>query len=182
MRVGGREALPSPLVNINNAMFRFRSPARTFGRLQMTVSRTRMYAKEPELRQPAAPAGTGIAGRMEHAMAAGRSSVEPMADLVKSALAAGESEDNGLGPRPRGITLHKGPLKARVRAWCKIFEKYLGVIERLLDIARLTVVCETAEGVAWVLRAFRCARLDFPRLKNRLHPAFRADEETGGYR
>ena len=148
--------------------------------MQMTVSRTRMYAKEPELRQPAAPAGTGIAGRMEHAMAAGRGAVEPMADLVESALAAGEA--NGLGPRPRGITLHKGPLKARVRAWGKIFEKYLGVIERLLDIARLTVVCETAEGVAWVLRAFRCARLDFPRLKNRLHPAFRADEETGGYR
>ena len=146
----------------------------------MTVARTRMYAKEPELRQPAPPAGTGIAARMELAMTAGQAAAGPMTDLVESALAMGEA--SGLGPRPRGITLLRGPLKARIRAWAKIFEKYLGEIERLLDITRVTVVCETAEGVAWVLRAFRCAKLDFPRLKNRLHPAFRADDETGGYR
>jgi len=151
----------------------------------MTVSRTRIYAKEPELRQPAPPAGTGIAVRMELAMAAGRAADGPMAALVESALSKGEA--NGLGPRPRGITLLRGPLKAYIRAWAKIFEKYLGEIERLLDFTRLTVVCETAEEVTWVLRAFRRANLDFPRLpgprlKNRLHPAFRADDETGGYR
>ena len=81
-------------------------------------------------------------------MAAGSAATEPMATLIESTLAAGESA--GLGPRPAGITVLKGPRKARARAWAKIFEKYLGEIERLLDITRLTVVCRTAEGVAWV--------------------------------
>ena len=150
------------------------------GVMQMTVRRTRMYASEPALQQPALPAGTGIAERMEHAMVAGRAAIRPMASLIESAIE--NAEANGHTPRPAGITLIEGPLKQKLRAWAKIFEKYLGIIERLLDIARLTVVCTTAEGVAWVLRAFRLAKLDFPRLKNRLHPAFAARDETGGYR
>lgn len=146
------------------------------------LPRSKLYAEDARICQPASPADAagGIAALMDSLWEQAEAAIPEMTRLIEEALAAGKAA--GLGPRPAGIRVVVGPLKARTRALAKIFEKYGGDVLRLLDIARLTVVCDTEEGVAWALRAFKAAGLDFCRIKNRMHPSFRAVEETGGYR
>lgn len=82
-----------------------------------------------------------------------------------------------------GITIVPGPPKKQGRAWAKVVGKYNGDPAGLLDMCRVTVVCDTAEQLARFVEAWAAAprTLRCPRIKARLDPHYDA-RDAGGYR
>ena len=75
------------------------------------------------------------------------------------------------------------PLKGLARAALKCLEKYGGNYNRLCDLVRMTFECQRLQEVLLVLEALAACPAEWAllRVKNRLMPAFNADE-TGGRR
>eukprot|EP00756_Hemistasia_phaeocysticola_P050762 Hpha_TRINITY_DN25949_c0_g1::TRINITY_DN25949_c0_g1_i1::g.185357::m.185357 len=84
------------------------------------------------------------------------------------------------------VTLSVPSIKGTARAMQKVLEDYSGDVGRLLDVARLALVCDNFAAICRLLESIKIAvsetRLVILRGKDRLQPDFPAATETSGYR
>jgi len=144
------------------------------------VDRKKIYGGQAS---PMQPLQSGVAPNSLEALFAVYTLAATTLPLLNKAVeAAVENAAKSLkraGPDP-DIELKTAPLKAYDRAAAKAAEKYNLRFDRLLDIARLTVVCGTlAELVAVVTGIHASSNMQVVRMKNRINPLFPADESAG---
>lgn len=148
---------------------------------ELKVDRRSVYGGQPSLVQPL-PEGilpTSLEALFAVYELAGATlpGLSKAMDEVVHSIEAGMEEQT---ETPVAIELMHAPLKAYERAACKAAEKYNLCFDRLLDIARCTVVCTNLSEVLAVLSAIEAsASLRIVRMKNRINPLFPADESAG---
>ena len=148
-----------------------------------TVPRAAIYGGQPELRQPL-PDGVDplsplalawVYADAEAAKPILDAMVNAAVDAVKAAEAASDRGSGGDGV----VVVSPLELKEALRAAAKALEKYGGNFARVLDVARLTVVCDTLGQVAAVIEELGKTEGVVARIKNRLDEAFDTGPSAG---
>lgn len=144
------------------------------------VPRRRVYGGQPGIKQPLPE---GVEPTNVQALFAvydlAEATLPKLQEAVGTAVADAEQELRASSVEPH-IKVKHAPLKAYERAAAKAAEKYKMNFSKLLDIARLTVVCDSLAEVMAVLYKLRASTdVRIVRMKNRVHPLFPADESAG---
>lgn len=100
---------------------------------------------------------------------------KPGFDAACAKLVSQAQQETGAGY----VELLTAGLKKTRRICVKCKSKYGGRYDKVLDVLRATAVCDSVAGVMAMINSIRSSdRVDFKRMKNRLHRCFDASESS----